>query len=229
VSAGRADPWLSAQRALLADRPAYFKDFLDNFYNVDQFGGTRISDQAWQESFIVAVSASPYAAHACVDTWLTDFRGDLPKIDVPTLLVHGDADRILPYEAAKRPAGPDREPQVRHRRRRPAQHRLDPPRRCQQGAARVRRRLRRHVRVAALYDIHANLPAPEAVLREVEAVEPDRIVVGGDVVTGAMNAETVDALMALGDRALFVQGNAERWAGVEEFVQHSFVEPLDPG
>jgi non-heme chloroperoxidase len=89
--------------AVLADRPAYFKDFLDNFYNVDQFGGTRISDQAWQESFIVAVSASPYAAHACVDTWLTDFRGDLPKIDVPTLLVHGDADRILPYEAtAKR-------------------------------------------------------------------------------------------------------------------------------
>jgi non-heme chloroperoxidase len=92
--------------AVLADRPAYFKDFLDNFYNVDQFGGTRISDQAWQESFIVAVSASPYAAHACVDTWLTDFRGDLPKIDVPTLLVHGDADRILPYEAtAKRLPG----------------------------------------------------------------------------------------------------------------------------
>jgi predicted phosphodiesterase len=67
------------------------------------------------------------------------------------------------------------------------------------------------VRVAALYDIHANLPALEAVLREVEAVEPDRIVIGGDAVTGAMNAETVDALMALGDRALFVQGNADRW------------------
>ena len=92
--------------AVIADRPAYFKDFLDNFYNVDQYAGTRISDQAWQNSFIVAVSASAYAAHACVDTWLTDFRGDLPKIDVPTLLVHGDADRILPYEAtAKRLPG----------------------------------------------------------------------------------------------------------------------------
>ncbi|MGW0514300.1 alpha/beta fold hydrolase, partial [Streptomyces olivaceoviridis] len=45
-----------------------------------------------------AVSASAWAAYACVDTWLTDFREDLPKIDVPTLLVHGDADRILPYE-----------------------------------------------------------------------------------------------------------------------------------
>jgi pimeloyl-ACP methyl ester carboxylesterase len=44
-----------------------------------------------QNSFIVAVGASAYAAHACVDTWLTDFRGELPKIDVPTLLVHGTA------------------------------------------------------------------------------------------------------------------------------------------
>jgi non-heme chloroperoxidase len=85
--------------AVLADRPAYFKDFLDNFYNVDVLGGTRISEQAWQDSFTVAIGASPYAAYACVDTWLTDFRDDLPKIDVPTLLIHGDADRILPYAA----------------------------------------------------------------------------------------------------------------------------------
>ena len=87
------------KEAVLADRPAYFKDFLDNFYNVDVLGGSRISDQAWQNSFAVAIGASPFAAYACVDTWLTDFRDDLPKIDVPTLLVHGDADRILPYEA----------------------------------------------------------------------------------------------------------------------------------
>jgi non-heme chloroperoxidase len=83
--------------AVVADRPAYFKDFLDNFYNVDMYGGTRISEQAWQNSFNVAVAASAHAALACVDTWLTDFRSDLPKIDVPTLLIHGDADRILPY------------------------------------------------------------------------------------------------------------------------------------
>ena len=85
--------------AVIADRPAFFKSFLDNFNNVDVLGGTRISEQAWQNSFIVAVGASPFAAHACVDTWLTDFRDDLPKIDVPTLLIHGDADRILPYPA----------------------------------------------------------------------------------------------------------------------------------
>jgi non-heme chloroperoxidase len=85
--------------AVVADRPAYFKDFLDNFYNVDVLRPARISDQAWQNSFNVAVAASPHAAYACVGTWLTDFRTDLPKIDVPVLLVHGDADRILPYAA----------------------------------------------------------------------------------------------------------------------------------
>ncbi|WP_431873587.1 alpha/beta fold hydrolase [Amycolatopsis sacchari] len=87
------------KEAVVKDRPAYFKDFLDNFYNVDTYLGTRISEQAWQNSFNVAVAASAHAAYACVDTWLTDFRDDLPKIDVPVLLVHGDADRILPYEA----------------------------------------------------------------------------------------------------------------------------------
>jgi non-heme chloroperoxidase len=85
--------------AVIADRPAYFKNFLDNFYNVDVLRPARISDQAWQDSFNVAVAASPYAVWACVDTWLTDFRADLPKIDVPVLLMHGDADRILPYPA----------------------------------------------------------------------------------------------------------------------------------
>ncbi len=85
--------------AIVKDRYAYFKDFFDNFYNVDVLGGTRISEQALQASFTVAVGASPYATYACVDTWLTDFRGDLPKIDVPTLVVHGTADRILPFSA----------------------------------------------------------------------------------------------------------------------------------
>jgi non-heme chloroperoxidase len=85
--------------AVVADRYAYFKDFLDNFYNVDVLGGSKISDQAWQASFEVAAGASPYASYACVDTWLTDFRADLPKFDVPTLVVHGTEDRILPFAA----------------------------------------------------------------------------------------------------------------------------------
>jgi non-heme chloroperoxidase len=87
------------QAAIVKDRYAYFKDFLDNFYNVDKLGGTRISDQAWQASFNVAAGASPYATYACVDAWQTDFRADLAKIDVATLVVHGTEDRILPYES----------------------------------------------------------------------------------------------------------------------------------
>ena len=92
--------------AIVRDRYAYFKDFFDNFYNVDKLMPDRISEPAWQASFDVAAGSSPFATYACVDTWLTDFRRDLPKIDVPVLVVHGTEDRILPYEstAARLPA-----------------------------------------------------------------------------------------------------------------------------
>jgi non-heme chloroperoxidase len=85
--------------AIVKDRYAYFEDFLNNFYNVDKLAPARIGDRAWQNSFIVATGASPFATYVCVDTWLTDFRGDLPNIDVPMLVVHGTEDRILPIEA----------------------------------------------------------------------------------------------------------------------------------
>jgi non-heme chloroperoxidase len=85
--------------AIATDRYAWFKDFFDNFYNTDKLMPERISEQAWQASFNVAAGASPFASYACVDTWLTDFRGDLAKIDVPVLVVHGTDDRILPFEA----------------------------------------------------------------------------------------------------------------------------------
>jgi non-heme chloroperoxidase len=85
--------------AILKDRYAYFNDFFNDFYNADVLGGSRISEHAWQASFIVASGASPLATYACVDSWLTDFRTDLRKIDVPTLIVHGTDDRILPIEA----------------------------------------------------------------------------------------------------------------------------------
>jgi non-heme chloroperoxidase len=80
-----------------ADPPAWMKGFLDNFYNIDVLGGTLVSDQAYQYSFTIAVAASATAAVACIPTWETDFRGDLPRIDVPMLVIQGDADRILPY------------------------------------------------------------------------------------------------------------------------------------
>ena len=91
------------KQSIKADRYAFFKGFFDNFYNTDVLGGTRISDEAVQASFVTATAATGFSTYAVVDTWLTDFRTDLPKIDVPMLVVHGDADRILPYEAtAKR-------------------------------------------------------------------------------------------------------------------------------
>ncbi|HMH58041.1 MAG TPA: alpha/beta hydrolase, partial [Galbitalea sp.] len=94
------------EAAIVSDRYAYFENFLNNFYNVDVLGGTRISDRAWQASFNVAAGCSPHATYACVDTWLTDFRADLPKIDVPVLVLHGTEDRILPFKstAARLPA-----------------------------------------------------------------------------------------------------------------------------
>ena len=81
-----------------ADTPAWMKGFLDNFYNMDVLSGTLVSDQAFQASFNLAVAASGTAAVACVPTWETDFRGDLPKIDVPMLVIQGDADRVLPFD-----------------------------------------------------------------------------------------------------------------------------------
>jgi non-heme chloroperoxidase len=80
-----------------ADAPAWMKGFLDNFYNIDVLGGTLVSDEAYRASWNIAAGASAVAAVACIPTWETDFRADLPKIDVPVLVIQGDADRVLPF------------------------------------------------------------------------------------------------------------------------------------
>jgi pimeloyl-ACP methyl ester carboxylesterase len=79
------------------DGPAWMKGFLDNFYNIDKFRGTLVSDQAYQASWNIAAAASQAATVACIPTWETDFRADLSKIDVPMLVIQGDDDRVLPY------------------------------------------------------------------------------------------------------------------------------------
>ena len=63
------------------------------------------------------------------------------------------------------------------------------------------------MRVAALYDVHGNLPALDAVLAEVDA---DLILVGGDMAAGPWPSETVERLQSLGDRVRFIRGNADR-------------------
>jgi non-heme chloroperoxidase len=85
--------------AIAADRPAFLSAFLANFYNVDILGGKRISTQVVQYSWNIAVGASAKGTLDCVPAWGTDFRNDLPRINVPTLVIHGDADRILPIAA----------------------------------------------------------------------------------------------------------------------------------
>jgi non-heme chloroperoxidase len=61
--------------------------------------GKRINDEVVRDSWNIGAGASATGTYACVQTWLTDFRGDLPRIGVPTLVLHGDADRILPIAA----------------------------------------------------------------------------------------------------------------------------------
>lgn len=86
--------------AIATDRLAFLSAFFANFYNVDVLGGKLISDQVVQYSWNIGSGASPKAALDCVSAWLTDFRKDLAQCDVPTLIIHGDSDRIVPIDAS---------------------------------------------------------------------------------------------------------------------------------
>jgi non-heme chloroperoxidase len=86
--------------AVTNDRFAFFTEFFKNFYNTDELMGKQVSEAAVQASWQVAAGCSATAAAACVPTWHTDFRKDVARIDVPTLVMHGEADRIVPISAA---------------------------------------------------------------------------------------------------------------------------------
>jgi non-heme chloroperoxidase len=88
------------EKAVAADRYAFFTEFFKNFYNTDLLMGKRVSEEAVRASWNVAAGASAAASLACVPTWHEDFRKDLTHVDVPTLVMHGDADRILPISAS---------------------------------------------------------------------------------------------------------------------------------
>jgi non-heme chloroperoxidase len=84
------------KQGIVADRYAFFDSLLGNLYNADVSIPDRLSEAALRASTEVAAGAGPYATLACIDSWLTDFRADLAKIDVPVLAIHGTADRIVP-------------------------------------------------------------------------------------------------------------------------------------
>jgi non-heme chloroperoxidase len=88
--------------AIEADRPALLMDFFRNFYNYDGTGGKLVSERVLEDNWNVAVGASAIGTLACVDAWIEDFRQDIPRNTVPTLILHGDADRILPPDASSR-------------------------------------------------------------------------------------------------------------------------------
>jgi non-heme chloroperoxidase len=88
------------KKAVAADRYAFFTDFFKNFYNTDLYLGKRVSEDVVRASWNLAAGASATASLACVPTWLEDFREDLKRVDVPTLVIHGDDDRIVPLSAA---------------------------------------------------------------------------------------------------------------------------------
>jgi pimeloyl-ACP methyl ester carboxylesterase len=90
------------RKSLAADRPAFLATFLANFFNVDVLGGKRISDEAVRANWQVGVGASAKGSYDCVATWYTDFRADLARIALPTLVVHGDEDRIVPVAVSGR-------------------------------------------------------------------------------------------------------------------------------
>ena len=89
-----------------ADRYAWFTGFYQNFYNLDENLGTRVSQEVVTASWNTAVESAPISAYAVIPTWIEDFRGDVEKVrasGIPTLILHGTADRILPIDATGRP------------------------------------------------------------------------------------------------------------------------------
>jgi non-heme chloroperoxidase len=88
--------------AIKADRYAFFTSFFENFYNLDENLGSRISEEAVRASWQVAASSSAYASVWAPAAWYTDFRADIDKIDVPTLIMHGTGDRNVPIDITSR-------------------------------------------------------------------------------------------------------------------------------
>jgi pimeloyl-ACP methyl ester carboxylesterase len=90
------------QQAILEDRPAWLTGLLGDFLNLDDYRGTRVSDDTVRNLWNAGSEASPYATWACVRTWLDDYTEDITRIDIPTLIVHGTADRILSIDGQGR-------------------------------------------------------------------------------------------------------------------------------
>lgn len=93
------------EAAAKGDRFAWFTQFYNDFYNLDETLGSRISEQAVAGSWNVAIESAPVAAYAVVPSWIEDFRGDIEAVRAagkPALILHGTKDNILPIDATGR-------------------------------------------------------------------------------------------------------------------------------
>ncbi len=84
------------QTALEGDPPGFLEGFTRNFFSAGD--ELKVSEAQVQESLGLALQADVHAARECIRSWTTDFTGDLAKITVPTLVIHGDSDGIVPFE-----------------------------------------------------------------------------------------------------------------------------------
>jgi non-heme chloroperoxidase len=92
----------AVQQAILDDRPAWLTGLLKDFLNLDDYLGTRVSEETVRATWNAGVDASPVATWACVRSWLDDYTHDIERIDIPTLIMHGTADRILSIDGQGR-------------------------------------------------------------------------------------------------------------------------------
>ena len=83
------------QQAILDDRFAWLTGLVENLLNLDDYLGKRVSEQTVRAIWDAGADASPWATWACPPGWLEDFSEDIKHIDIPTLILHGTADRIL--------------------------------------------------------------------------------------------------------------------------------------
>jgi non-heme chloroperoxidase len=92
----------AVQQAILDDRLAWLTGLLGDFLNLDDYLGTRVSEETVRNAWNAGAGASPWATWACVPTWLDDYLQDIKRIDIPTLILHGTADRILSIDGQGR-------------------------------------------------------------------------------------------------------------------------------
>lgn len=86
------------QEALRSQGAAFFDGFTQGFFSAN--GELKVTDEERQEAMAMAGQADIHAAAECIASWVEDFTGDLAKVTVPLLVIHGDADGIVPVEVS---------------------------------------------------------------------------------------------------------------------------------